>query len=455
MRFYEVNFDGLVGPTHNHAGLSHGNVASRKNSAQISHPKQAALQGLKKMKTLADLGVPQGVLPPHFRPNIGTLKSLGFNHSDPIQLLEDVAKQAPNLLTNVSSASNMWVANAATVSPSLDTKDNKTHFTPANLSSMFHRSIEHETTGKILKKIFSSDDFAHHSALPSGTFFSDEGAANHTRFAPNYGVQGVEFFVYGKAAFGFNRTQEGYQEPDAYPARQTLESCEAIARVHNLHPEFTVIAQQNPEAIDAGVFHNDVIAVGDRNLLFYHEKAFLNTREVIAALSNAYLKLPGATESPLTFIEVSETSVSLSEAVSTYLFNSQLVKTPDSNGFTIVVPKECQNSASVSHYLSNLQAEHPLIDDVLYFDLKQSMKNGGGPACLRLRVVLSEHQMTNLGARALLTDDLYAELTSWVNRHYRDTLSAEDLLSPSLYRECYSAFQDLVQIMQLDGVYEL
>ena len=25
---YEVNFDGLVGPTHNYAGLSYGNVAS-------------------------------------------------------------------------------------------------------------------------------------------------------------------------------------------------------------------------------------------------------------------------------------------------------------------------------------------------------------------------------------------------------------------------------------------
>ena len=49
----EFNFDGLVGPSHNYAGLSFGNVASFSNVKSASNPKQAALQGLAKMRALA------------------------------------------------------------------------------------------------------------------------------------------------------------------------------------------------------------------------------------------------------------------------------------------------------------------------------------------------------------------------------------------------------------------
>ena len=62
MKYFEANFDGLVGPTHNYAGLSVGNVASLNNAKNTSNPKQAAKQGLAKMKALADLGMVQGVL---------------------------------------------------------------------------------------------------------------------------------------------------------------------------------------------------------------------------------------------------------------------------------------------------------------------------------------------------------------------------------------------------------
>src|SRR5215213_7588538 len=193
---HEVNFDGLVGPTHNYAGLSYGNVASMKNKLSVSSPKSAALQGIAKMKLLADLGVKQAVLPPHERPHIPTLKRLGFSGSD-AQILGAVAKQDPVLLAAVSSASSMWAANAATVSPSADTGDGKVHFTPANLISQFHRSIEPATTSRILKAMFpeAAGCFAHHPPLPSAVHFSDEGAANHTRLAKEYGEPGVEIFV--------------------------------------------------------------------------------------------------------------------------------------------------------------------------------------------------------------------------------------------------------------------
>ena len=82
MSAIEANFDGLVGPTHNYGGLSFGNVASLNNQAQASNPKAAAKQGLVKMKALADMGFVQGVLAPHERPHMPTLKSLGFTGTD-------------------------------------------------------------------------------------------------------------------------------------------------------------------------------------------------------------------------------------------------------------------------------------------------------------------------------------------------------------------------------------
>ena len=138
----EANFDGLVGPTHNYAGLSWGNVASKSNVSAVSNPKEAALQGLAKMKQLADRGYVQGVLPPHERPHLPTLRALGFSGND-ADVLAQVLKKSPDLLAAVSSAAAMWTANAATVSPSADTRDRRVHFTPANLSAKFHRSIEH------------------------------------------------------------------------------------------------------------------------------------------------------------------------------------------------------------------------------------------------------------------------------------------------------------------------
>ena len=45
MPLTEINFDGLVGPSHNYAGLSIGNLASTRNAGQLSQPRRAALEG--------------------------------------------------------------------------------------------------------------------------------------------------------------------------------------------------------------------------------------------------------------------------------------------------------------------------------------------------------------------------------------------------------------------------
>ncbi|GGC61675.1 N-succinylarginine dihydrolase [Marinobacter halophilus] len=437
----EANFDGLVGPTHNYAGLSWGNVASKSNVNAVANPKEAALQGLAKMKQLADRGYVQGVLPPHERPHIPTLRALGFEGTER-QILEAVASTDPSILAAVSSASAMWTANAATVSPSTDTADHRVHFTPANLSAKFHRAIEHRVTGRALKSIFTDESyFAHHPALPSVSHFGDEGAANHTRFCSRYGEPGVELFVYGQVAFN-----EQAPAPAKYPARQTLEASQAIARLHGLSDRHAVFAQQNPAAIDAGVFHNDVIAVGNGNCLFYHQLAFLDEDRVLAELRD---RLIGA---ELEAIRVSSAEVPLGDAVASYLFNSQLLNTPD--GMLLAVPGECREVASVSRYLDDLVKTGGPITAVEVFDVKQSMRNGGGPACLRLRVVLNHEELQAINRGVILNDALYDRLVSWVNAHYRNELSQQDLADPMLLDDVRKALDELTGILGLGSIYD-
>jgi len=440
----EANFDGLVGPTHNYSGLSFGNVASLNNVDRPSNPKEAAKQGLTKMKALADLGFIQGVLAPHERPHIPSLRRLGFSGSD-AQVLQQAAKKAPNILAAASSASCMWTANAATVSPSADTHDGRIHFTPANLVNKFHRSIEHETTGSILASTFSNTNhFYHHQALPSVDHFGDEGAANHTRFCAEYGDRGIEFFVYGMAAF-----DSTYPKPSRFPARHTLEASEAVARLHGLSDNKVVYAQQNPAVIDAGVFHNDVIAVGNRNTHFYHQEAFLDAQKMQNDIMTAWEGSP----EPFHFIEVPSNVVSVEDCVKSYLFNSQLLSR-NPNDMTIVVPGECQNIPAVWNYLNTLIKDDGPINEVKVYDLKQSMSNGGGPACLRLRVVLTDEEHAAVNPHCLMNDTLYSRLNQWVDQHYRDRLVEQDLADPLLLTESRTALDELTQIMHLGSVYD-
>ena len=242
---FEVNFDGLVGPTHNYAGLAFGNIASVRHGLTRSNPRAAFLEGLSKMKLLADLGVKQAVLPPHERPDLQTLRRLGFQGNDE-QVLIFAAKDAPLLFASCYSSSSMWTANAATVAPSADTRDGRVHFTAANLVSQVHRSIEAVFTSRVLQTIFNDDRlFAHHSPLPGGAVIADEGAANHTRLCRRYRESGIHLFVYGRE--GFNPAERG---PSTFPARQTKEASRAIARLHQLDPDRTLFFRQNPEAID-------------------------------------------------------------------------------------------------------------------------------------------------------------------------------------------------------------
>ncbi|MDR8524306.1 MULTISPECIES: N-succinylarginine dihydrolase [Shewanella] len=442
MKHFEANFDGLVGPTHNYAGLSFGNVASLNNAAATSSPKDAAKQGLKKAKALADLGLVQGMLAPQERPDLHSLRRMGFSGTDS-EILNKAAKEAPALLRACCSASSMWTANAATVSPSADTHDGKVHFTPANLVDKLHRSIEPITTGNILQATFNdSRYFKHHQHLPEHASFGDEGAANHTRLCSEYGHAGVELFVYGQEA-----TNPTAPRPQKFPARQTLEASQAVARLHQLDDEGTVYIQQNPDVIDQGVFHNDVIAVGNQNVLFYHEQAFLNTQAKLTEIKNKF------GDSALHFIEVPTAKVAIQDAVKSYLFNTQVITLP-SGEMAIIAPTNCQENPAVFAYLNELVTLDTPIKQVLYFDVKQSMQNGGGPACLRLRVAMNQDEVAAVNQHTLMNDALFDRLNLWVDKHYRDRLLVEDLADPQLLIESRTALDELTQIMHLGSVYQ-
>lgn len=449
MRSREVNFDGLVGLTHSYAGLASGNIASAKNAMQTSNPRSAALEGLAKMKKLADLGIPQAVLPPHERPDLIELRLTGHRGSD-AEVLEAAARETPSFLLACSSASAMWTANAATVSPSSDTKDGRVHITVANMMSHYHRKIEAPTTGRILRSMFADDGFfSVHDPLPSITMFADEGAANHTRLAKEHSEPGVEFFVFGDYTIDAAAASGSPQQlPKRFRARQTYEASRAIARSHGLTPERVVYAQQHPEAIDAGVFHNDVISVGNQNVLLYHERAFVGCDEVIAELHKRMEAL-GAEFIPIC---VNEQQVPLEDAVSTYMFNSQLVTKPDGR-MLFITPIECQEHDDVRKTLEGIvKADNP-IDEIAYINVRQSMRNGGGPACLRLRVVLSDAELKRLSASVMLTDELYRSLVDWVNEHYRDQLDPHDLSDPCLLAEGRTALDELTRLLELGSVY--
>jgi succinylarginine dihydrolase len=435
MSAVEANFDGLIGPTHNYGGLSFGNIASDKNRGAASSPLGAVLEGLGKAKALADAGLVQGILPPHARPDTDYLRHLGFSGSDK-DVLEAAWKKAPALVRNVYSASPMWAANAATVSPSADTQDGRLHFSPANLVTTLHRSIEGKATQNALNRIFAGNEFEVHAPLPAQSTFADEGAANHVRLCGEHGARGVEIFVYGR---------DGNEDWDGrFPARQTRESFEAIARSHGLDPARCVFIRQSQDAIDAGAFHNDVVCVGTLNTLFFHEKAFADKT---AALADIRAAAKGLFD-PV-FIEVPEEDVPIRDAISSYLFNSQLLDMPDADRLLLNAPIECEETDSTREFCETLVNGNGSIGHVNYVDVRQSMRNGGGPACLRLRVVLTRAERDAVNSSCLLGDEQFAQLTQWAKRHYRDTLHPDDLGDPALMDESRAALDELTRLLSL------
>ena len=411
-RIVEINFDGIIGPSHNYAGLSLGNLASARNAGDVSSPRAAALQGLDKMRANLARGLVQGLFVPLPRPATRWLDALGAS----------ISTAEPHLAAYAMSASAMWAANAATVSPAPDTGDGKCHLTVANLRTMPHRSHEWPDTLAQLKLAFADPAFAVHAPVP--TAFGDEGAANHMRLAAGHGEPGVEVFVYGVAGGPF-------------PARQHVEASKAVARLHALYPSRVVFAAQSEEAIAAGAFHNDVVAVANGPVLFAHEKAFADKEALVGALAAA---VPG-----FEYVEVADADVPLADAIRSYLFNAQLVTTPD-GAMALVAPTECRDTPSVARWIERHLASNGAIRRVEFVDVRQSMANGGGPACLRLRVACDPR---TVDPRFLVDDAKLDRLGEVIAATWPERISARELTDPALIARIVDARIALLEALDL------
>ncbi len=425
--FLEVNFDGLIGPTHNYAGLSPGNIASTGNKDATSHPRKAALQGLSKMRHMLSLGLKQGLFLPHVRPNVGWLRSLGFTGSD-----EDVCRAAsetvPELLRCALSASPMWTANAGTVSPAPDTADGRCHITVANLSTMLHRSMEPPQTMRQLSLAFADPRyFQLHAPLPAG--LGDEGAANAMRLCASHAAKGMELFVYGAQPAG------------GFPARQHRAASLLVAHRHGIAPEDYLLIRQDNAAIASGAFHNDVVAVANENVLFTHEQAFQNSAEVYDRIRR---HVPEAQ-----IIEVPASRVSLAEAIQSYMFNSQLVTLPE-GGMALVLPAEAREVPNVLAWLKELAADNGPITRLDFVEVRESMQNGGGPGCLRLRVPVDEAAFAAIDPRFLLDERKCDGIGEIVSRYWPERIEPADLYQAELWN---SAVEARVKLLEYIGFY--
>ena len=414
MPLTEINFDGIIGPSHNYAGLSLGNLASGLNKGHVSHPKAAALQGIDKMRHNLGLGLAQGLFVPLPRPNHEWLGDLGTT-----------AQDAPASLRPAAfSASAMWAANAATVSPAPDTADGRCHLTVANLRTMPHRSHEWPDTFSQLRCAFASaEHFRVHRPVPPA--FGDEGAANHMRLGPSHGAKGVEIFVYGLRG-------------GAFPARQHIEASRAVARHHLLDDDRTLFVPQSEEAIAAGAFHNDVVAVANENVLFCHEQAFEDRSSFYAALRRL---LPD-----VEIVEVPAAAVSLHDAIRSYLFNAQLVTLPEGDGMGLILPEEARETPSVRRYLEDMASGNGPIRELFVVDVRQSMANGGGPACLRLRVVADPE---TVDPRFIADEDRLDAIGEVIEEHWPDRIAPEDLADPDLCEQIETAREVLLDRLDL------
>jgi len=412
----EINFDGIVGPSHNYAGLSLGNLASSQNAGHVSRPRAAALQSISKLRINLALGLTQGIFVPQPRPATQWLASLGTT----------LTGAEPVVAANAMSASAMWAANAATVSPSPDTADGRCHLTVANLQTMPHRSHEWRATLAQLRLAFQDRAFAVHAPVPS---FGDEGAANHMRFAPSHGEPGIEIFVYGISGGQF-------------PARQHLEASKAVARLHGLDPNRTYFAAQSDAAIAAGAFHNDVVAVANGRVLFAHELAFADKAALVEWCS---ARIEG-----FELVEVAAADVPLGDAITSYLFNSQLV-TLDDGAMTLVAPTECAETPSVKAWIDEHLASNGAVRRIEYVDVRQSMANGGGPACLRLRV---QCDPASVDPRFLVDEARLDRLEAVIEKYWPEEIHSGAIRESALIRNVIDARRALLTELGLEQLEE-
>lgn len=442
-RLVEVQVDRIVGPTHHFGGLGVGNIASSENAGRVSNPQAAALQGLDKMRLVAELGVPQFVLPPQSRPDLNLIRELGFAGNEQ-QILDQASSFDPVALSAAFSSSAMWTANAATVSPSTDSASGKLQLTVANLSASLHRSIEQEETLAELSALTHGIADVY-PGVCAGDASRDEGAANHMRLCDPINTNvGVNVFVYG----------DGHDGPLRNYPRQALRACQTVARRHGLSPRDTFFIQQSQHAIEAGAFHNDVVAASHHDVVLFHEDAFTAGPAAFEPVAARFKEL---TKRELRLEVVRRSQLSIDDAIHTYLFNSQIVSPLEprdaenhSPAAVLLCPAQVRGNLVTRGIVRRWVDTEKIFSQSAFIDLGQSMRGGGGPACLRLRLPVRANGAQSLAPSMRWTEQLDGILRDVINEQYPDSVSADDFVDTDFVRSARDATQAIRKILLPD-----
>lgn len=375
----QVFIDCMPGPTSHFGGHSIGNIASMTSKNMPSNPKKAAIEWLDKVSLVQSLGAKQIVLPPHRRPLI--------HHANHPRL------------ENLSSGF-IWMANAGHFIPATDTTLHAHQFIPANMKSGHHRKNEHRFHAYWIKQILKNINHHIHSPLRA----CDEGAANAIRLWKNN--QSIFILVHG-------------HPKTAFPSRQSKDSfneLQSLVKLKNL-----IILQQKSKAIDHGVFHNDVISFGFKNVLFCHEHSFEDQKNQLYQLNQLFLN---TTKSKLHIIQINEQDLPLTECIDTYLFNSQVILI--NNKITLLSPKAAKRNEKSFKIIQEWIA-NDYIHDVKFIDINSSLMNGGGPACLRLCIYLLDSEIHAIPRQFWLTSKKINELKQIIETKYPSSLDLSDI----------------------------
>ena len=259
----EINFDGIVGPSHNYAGLSLGNLASARNAGDVSYPRAAALQGLAKMRSNLALGLVQGLFVPLPRPATALARRAGH---DIERGRTGDRRQCHERIGDVGGQCSDRQPRAGHRRRPLPPHRRQSEDDAAPQPRMARHAGATATGVRGATHLRSMPRFRAHSATRARPITCD--------WRRDHGEPGVEIFVYGVGGGPF-------------PARQHVEASKAVARLHRLDPERTFFAAQSEEAIAAGAFHNDVVAVANERVLFAHEQAFADKAAIVELVRGA------------------------------------------------------------------------------------------------------------------------------------------------------------------------
>jgi succinylarginine dihydrolase len=201
-----------------------------------------------------------------------------------------------------------------------------------------------------------------------------------------------------------------------------------------------LFVQQSEDAIAAGAFHNDVVAVANERVLFTHERAFAEKDTFYADLRTT---LPEGE-----IVEVPANRVSLADAIQSYLFNAQLVTLPD-GGMALILPTEARDNVPVWGWLQEMVAGNGPIRQLVPVDVRQSMANGGGPACLRLRVVCDA---ADVDPRFLADEAKLDAISVVITQYWPEAIDPTELRSPTLWADIRRARAALLSTLSLDAL---